>query len=603
MDPNGGTQAAPEPGGSWPAPLDMYRETFRGAQHHEQADSHIHRFDNLGRMLLRAAARLSARHPLPIVRLAASQPQLHRNYAKDDKPRRAVPKSPSHLRAAEASQRHTPNGPVQNQTWSPDRPIRFAAPAEQAQATGRTTILDKEAVPGGHTTSETQFPAPESAQQPIITPPPPIDAVEFRENPTTATSSVQSKSEQPAQQPSTQEPIILSTPPANDDSVKESPGTASPGVGETTTQRSIITPPPPTDDAKIREPVRLSKSDTLSEPTASSSAQSEAPAFDAQSKLGQQAIDGQEAPAQAEAQPGPTGPLPDLRHGIPSSFDSEFPDRSSIKTKDTESPSLDITEDPARSGAGGRRRRDNDEDYYTSIDRRRFALARWLYAIFGGVAIGGAAWFGRNWSDEEVRLYPDAPNGWNPKSFYARIKQRMAPTLGYYTEPTFPKLLPDVDPMMRPSPYTLILSLEDLLVSSSWDRKQGWKVAKRPGVDYFIRYMSQYYELAIFTSVQSMNAEVVIRKLDPYRLIAWPLYREGTRYMNGEYVKVLFSRSGLDQILDSHWLTLTTGPLLPKPRPLQSPHHRHCPRPRPTPTRKRHSPAQVEWLVNRPAYD
>ena len=151
----------------------------------------------------------------------------------------------------------------------------------------------------------------------------------------------------------------------------------------------------------------------------------------------------------------------------------------------------------------------------------------------------GAVFFGQNWAtEEEAKRHPDLPNGWNPVVVYGRIKVRLSQMLGYYTEPTFPKLLPELPPDMRPSPYTLVLSLEDLLVCSKWSREKGWEVAKRPGVDYFIRYMNQYFELVLFTSVQSANADMVIKKLDPYHIIMFPLYREATRYMNGDHVKV-----------------------------------------------------------------
>jgi import inner membrane translocase subunit TIM50 len=35
-----------------------------------------------------------------------------------------------------------------------------------------------------------------------------------------------------------------------------------------------------------------------------------------------------------------------------------------------------------------------------------------------------------------------------------------------------------------------------------------------------------------------MMADQVLRKLDPYRIIRWPLFREATRYKDGEYIKV-----------------------------------------------------------------
>ena len=34
-------------------------------------------------------------------------------------------------------------------------------------------------------------------------------------------------------------------------------------------------------------------------------------------------------------------------------------------------------------------------------------------------------------------------------------------------------------------------------------RQHGWRTAKRPGVDYFLAYVSQFYEVVIFTSQHS----------------------------------------------------------------------------------------------------
>jgi import inner membrane translocase subunit TIM50 len=93
-------------------------------------------------------------------------------------------------------------------------------------------------------------------------------------------------------------------------------------------------------------------------------------------------------------------------------------------------------------------------------------------------------------------------------------------------------------------PYTLCISLEDMLVHSEWSREQGWRVAKRPGVDYFLRYLSQYYELVLFTTVPFGIGEPLVRKLDPFRFIVWPLYREATKYKDGEVVKVRWLQGG-----------------------------------------------------------
>ena len=42
--------------------------------------------------------------------------------------------------------------------------------------------------------------------------------------------------------------------------------------------------------------------------------------------------------------------------------------------------------------------------------------------------------------------------------------------------------------------YTLKMS------KNSQQRQYGWRTAKRPGVDYFLAYISQFYEVVIFTS-------------------------------------------------------------------------------------------------------
>lgn len=239
--------------------------------------------------------------------------------------------------------------------------------------------------------------------------------------------------------------------------------------------------------------------------------------------------------------------LPDLRQGIPSTFSEEF-----LKRPRAEEPQpveekahheIDITEEHTRAAGGtGRGRGGSGEEdlpksaYETSIDRRRNKFASYTYMAFGIFGLIGAVYLGRNWeSEEEERAHPDAPSGWDLKLFWNRIKARTSTSLGYYTEPTFPKLLPSLDP---PPPYTLVVSLEDLMIYSEWTRQHGWRTAKRPGLDYFLRYLSQYYEIVLFTTLPAASADQIIRKLDPYHLIMWPLFREATRYEKGEYIKV-----------------------------------------------------------------
>lgn len=242
-------------------------------------------------------------------------------------------------------------------------------------------------------------------------------------------------------------------------------------------------------------------------------------------------------PAEARSQK-PTqetsGPLPDLTQGIPSTLDAEI--ASSTKA---DPASLNITEDPSELGGGGSGGGLPKEAYISSIERRRSRYASWASVIIVSFLVTGSVYYGRNWeSEEEEKNHPHAPSGWGFSLFWNRVKARWRDTVEYYTEPAFPKLLPDTDPMWE-RPYTLVISLEDMLVHSEWTREHGWRMAKRPGVDYFLRYLSQYYELVIFTSVPSMMGHPIITKLDPYRMfVMWPLFREATKYQSGEYIKV-----------------------------------------------------------------
>ena len=234
-------------------------------------------------------------------------------------------------------------------------------------------------------------------------------------------------------------------------------------------------------------------------------------------------------------------PLPDLRQGIPSTFDAEIK-RSTVSDqgKHGDAPELDLVDQgDVKSQSGGRGTGGElpNSAYESSQDRRRNRFMNYMYAYFGLMGLASALYLGREWdNDEERKDHLEIPSGWAPLSIYNRAKARLSNKIDVFTEPSFPKLLPSLDPA---PPFTLVLGLEDLLVHSEWTRDHGWRMAKRPGVDYFLRYLSQYYELVIFTTLPFAAADPVIRKLDPYRIVMWPLGREATRYENGEYVKVL----------------------------------------------------------------
>lgn len=138
----------------------------------------------------------------------------------------------------------------------------------------------------------------------------------------------------------------------------------------------------------------------------------------------------------------------------------------------------------AGGGAGGKKR----PEYVSSIERQRRFMSRLGMAslVIGGI---GAAYYLGNQEGKE--------KGGNPID---NFKNNISELSDFFSKPAFTKLLPDPLPPPHQRPYTLLVDIEDLLVHSTWDRTNGWRTAKRPGVDYFLAYLSQFYEIVVFSS-------------------------------------------------------------------------------------------------------
>jgi import inner membrane translocase subunit TIM50 len=235
-------------------------------------------------------------------------------------------------------------------------------------------------------------------------------------------------------------------------------------------------------------------------------------------------------PTPSESEQIPFHKLPDLTQGIPSTLEAEFEEKTG---KPRGSSALEAVSQPEYE------RRSGQQDYVSTSERNRRWWARFMLYTMAAGSLTGVAYLGRNWDDEiDVKRHPDIPNGLTPSLWWQRAKARLDESRAYYQDPEFEKLLPDPQPWFE-RPYTLCISLDDMLVHQEWSRKHGWRVAKRPGVDYFIRYLSQYYELVLFTTTPSAMGDPVFRKLDPFQFIMWPLYREATKFEDGEIVKDL----------------------------------------------------------------
>jgi len=110
----------------------------------------------------------------------------------------------------------------------------------------------------------------------------------------------------------------------------------------------------------------------------------------------------------------------------------------------------------------------------------------------------------------------------------------------YLNKPAWDPLLPPPLPEPYYRPYTLVIDLDDMLIHSAWTTEHGWRTAKRPGVDYFLAYLSQFYEIVLFTTQPAYTAAPIVEKIDQYgAYIPWKLFRDSTRYKNRGLIKDL----------------------------------------------------------------
>ncbi|KAH3687930.1 hypothetical protein WICPIJ_001086 [Wickerhamomyces pijperi] len=209
------------------------------------------------------------------------------------------------------------------------------------------------------------------------------------------------------------------------------------------------------------------------------------------------------------------------------------------KDKEGSSDSEPQAEAGKEGGAQPRKRRNVQSS--TDIKRERYANLFYLGFLFAG--IGSAGYLAREWDDnseDDLKIKEDIPNGYALDSMWKRFNARFNSIFTYFQEPPFPDLLPDSPPEPYKRPLTLVLTLEDLLIHSEWSSQNGWKTAKRPGVDYFLGYLSQYYEIVLFSSNYMMYSERIVEKLDPLRAyISYQLYKEHCLYKDGAHIKDL----------------------------------------------------------------
>ena len=97
-----------------------------------------------------------------------------------------------------------------------------------------------------------------------------------------------------------------------------------------------------------------------------------------------------------------------------------------------------------------------------------------------------------------------------------------------------------------------MLDLDETLVHSQFN--QIWKpdytipvdiegrvsniyVMKRPGAEYFLQQMAQYFEVVIFTASLSKYADPLMNMMDPNGYSTARLFREHCAFVNGVFTK------------------------------------------------------------------
>ena len=148
-----------------------------------------------------------------------------------------------------------------------------------------------------------------------------------------------------------------------------------------------------------------------------------------------------------------------------------------------------------------------------------------FYGVAGG--LGFTSWLFSPYA-KETAIGRAAQESFAWRWVVAQLDEMSKP----FSEPSREKLLPDWPffpnlPPDHPCPPTLVLDLEGTLVKSTWDKKYGWRHAKRPGVDKFLLEMSRYYEIVFFSPNIAGNAEPIMLMLD--KVIGWPLLPRRSR--------------------------------------------------------------------------
>lgn len=98
-------------------------------------------------------------------------------------------------------------------------------------------------------------------------------------------------------------------------------------------------------------------------------------------------------------------------------------------------------------------------------------------------------------------------------------------------------------PMKVNRDYTLVLDLDETLIHFVENPDGNSQFLIRPYAQYFLKKMSKYYEIVVFTAAMQDYADYILDRMDTTRCVSYRLYRRHTNLQNNVYHKDL-SRIG-----------------------------------------------------------
>ena len=105
-----------------------------------------------------------------------------------------------------------------------------------------------------------------------------------------------------------------------------------------------------------------------------------------------------------------------------------------------------------------------------------------------------------------------------------------------------PPFLPKLD--TNKYKYTLVLDLDETLVHYIEEENSAY-VQVRPYADYFLKELSKYFEIVLFTAAEEDYTDIVLKELNKNNYISHVLCRKYTELNNNSYIKDL-SKLGRD---------------------------------------------------------